>query len=467
MWYSLYLLLRLIMVQVYEFFWDKRLNYSVELKKTLKDFNSIVETSVSRHTEDIGTLFRKNNKLNKKFSIDNRNGIIDFDVENKKIIVGSRTRFSDILSETLPYGLMPKSVPELSSITVGGAISGISIESSSFKYGWGHDTVVDMDVLISSGQVLPCSATNKNQELFHAMPNSYGVLGYITRVKLALIPSKKYVLTVNLKFDNAKDAFSFIKKKIDNKYVYKETLKVDFIDCVAFSKDEIYVVLGFLTDHLSGTLSNYPRDGLYYESIKTKPHDYFTIKDYYWRWDADMFWGVTGIPILTNKWIRKIFGRCLLNSRTLRAMQRIVNEIKPPSKNKEKIVQDLGVPHENAAEFFDWLVKEINIFPMWICPVVPRKSDTPLWSYNEEKLYFDIGVFGRKLSNENPKGYYNKKIERKLLELEGNKCFYSETYFDKDQFKSVINNEKYELLKKKYDRQNRFGDLYSKVINQD
>jgi hypothetical protein len=104
---------------------------------------------------------------------------------------------------------------------------------------------------------------------------------------------------------------------------------------------------------------------------------------------------------------------------------------------------------------------------MWICPVVPRKSDTPLWSYNEEKLYFDIGVFGRKLSNENPKGYYNKKIERKLLELEGNKCFYSETYFDKDQFKSVIDNEKYELLKKKYDRQNRFGDLYSKVINQD
>jgi len=148
-------------------------------------------------------------------------------------------------------------------------------------------------------------------------------------------------------------------------------------------------------------------------------------------------------------------------------MQRIVNEIKPPSKNKEKIVQDLGVPHENAAEFFDWLVKEINIFPMWICPVVPRKSNTPLWSYNKEKLYFDIGVFGRKLSNENPKGFYNRKIEKKLLELEGNKCFYSETYFDQTQFRSVINYDEYWILKNKYDRKNRFGDLYNKVINQD
>ena len=103
MWYSLYLLLRLFIVQIYEFFWDKRLNYSVELKKTLEGFNSIIETNVSRHTEDIGTLFRKTNKLNKKFSIDNLNGIIDFDVENKTKNVGSKTRFSDIF---LPNSLV-------------------------------------------------------------------------------------------------------------------------------------------------------------------------------------------------------------------------------------------------------------------------------------------------------------------------------------------------------------------------
>ena len=42
------------MIQIYEFFWDKRLNYSVELKKTLEDFNSIIENA---YTSTINSTF--------------------------------------------------------------------------------------------------------------------------------------------------------------------------------------------------------------------------------------------------------------------------------------------------------------------------------------------------------------------------------------------------------------------------
>ena len=90
--------------------------------------------------------------------------------------------------------------------------------------------------------------------------------------------------------------------------------------------------------------------------------------------------------------------------------------------------------------------------------------DSPLWSFSDNKLYYDIGVFVRKEKNESPY-YYNKLIEEKLLELDGNKCFYSDTFFTKSQFESVIDIFTYKTLKNKYDTNNKFGDLYEKIIH--
>tara|TARA_A100001011_G_scaffold353802_1_gene395592 strand:+ start:618 stop:2003 length:1386 start_codon:yes stop_codon:yes gene_type:complete len=438
----------------------KKLNYYDELDKTINQLRKINNEKVYRKTNDIGTLFRPNDKKNNGFSLDNLKGIIHFDPENKWIEVGGKTRYYDILKFTLQHNLMPKIVPELSSITVGGAICGISIESSSFKYGWGHDSVLDMDILTASGDLLFCTKDNENKELFNAIPNSYGTLGYVTRAKIELIESKKYVKLVNHKFNNSKDAFAFLQLSVYNN-------DADFIDAVAYSSYNIVVVLGFLCDNLDHHdqkyVSDYPKNGVYYESIKQLRYDSLTIYDYIWRWDADMFWGVTGVPILKNKWFRWIFGRCMLNTRVLRAMQKVFNGFKKKNPNKEKIVQDLGIPSENAVEFFDWICNTIDKYPIWICPVVPNKMDSPFWTFNKHKLYYDIGVFRSKTHNYTDK-HYNKWIEKKLLELDGNKCFYSDTFLSEENFDKLIDPEKYDYLKEKYDPNNIFGDLYEKVV---
>tara|TARA_R110002153_G_scaffold246334_2_gene402098 strand:+ start:2468 stop:3871 length:1404 start_codon:yes stop_codon:yes gene_type:complete len=465
MLYNLFLVLRVLFYQFLEFIsFNNKLNYIEELEKTIEKYNKINDNSVSRTTNDIGTLFRKNDKKSEGFSLDNLNGIIDIDIENKTINVGGKTRFYDILNYTLKYNLMPKIVPELSSITVGGAISGISIESSSFKYGWVHDTIVDMDVLTADGDVLYCTRDNENADLFNSIPNSYGTLGYVTRAKIQLIDAKKYVKLINHKCENITEAFEFIKIAVNNK-------DTDFIDAVAYSEFNIIVVMGFLcdspyNDNGSCELSNYPNNGIYYESIKKLRYDTMTIYDYFWRWDADMFWGVTDVPILKNKWFRWCFGRCILNTRVLRALQRLFQSYQVKNNGKkEKIIQDLGVPGENVEEFYNWICNNINKYPIWICPVIPKKTNTSLWTFNENKLYFDIGVFVRKETNKE-ENYYNKLIEKKLLELNGNKCFYSDTFLSKKDFNVLINPDKYQCIKKKYDINNRFGDLYNKVINQ-
>ena len=463
MLYNLFILLRVLFYQLLELVCSNKLNYIKEMDKTLSEFRKINDVSILRKTHDIGTLFRTNNKNYKGFSLDNLNGIINIDIENKWIEVGGKTRFYDILNYTLKYNLMPKVIPELSSITVGGAICGISIESSSFKYGWVHDTIIDMDVLTASGEVLYCTRENENKELFNAMPNSYGTIGYITRAKIELVKSKPYVKLTTHKFRNTKKAFEFMRIAVNNK-------DADFIDAVAFSKHEIIVNLSFLCDDPNDiigpcALSNYPRNGIYHESIKKNRYDALTIYGYIWRWDADMFWGVTGVPILKNKWFRWIFGRCILNTRVLRALQKFFKSKKNKINENEKITQDLGIPGENVEIFYDWICNNIGEYPIWICPVIPKKMNTPLWTFNENKLYFDIGVFVKKKSKLTRPYYYNKLIEKKLLELNGNKCFYSDTFLDKNDFNKLIDPDKYAKIKKKYDENNRFGNLYEKIID--
>ena len=55
--------------------------------------------------------------------------------------VEGMTTYGTLVDETLRYGLLPAVVPQLKTITVGGAVSGLGIESSSFKYGLVHETV--------------------------------------------------------------------------------------------------------------------------------------------------------------------------------------------------------------------------------------------------------------------------------------------------------------------------------------
>src|SRR6056297_3296816 len=106
--------------------------------------------------------------------------------------VEGMTTYADLVDAALPHGLAPAIVPELKSITVGGAVSGVGIESGGFRYGLVHDTVEELDVLVADGRVLTCSP-EQYPELFHGFPNSYGSLGYATRVRIGLIPVKPFV----------------------------------------------------------------------------------------------------------------------------------------------------------------------------------------------------------------------------------------------------------------------------------
>ena len=121
--------------------------------------------------------------------------------------------YEDLVRECLARGVMPAVVPQLKTITLGGAVAGVGIESSSHRYGLVHDTMLELDVLLGDGTVVNCTASNEQSDLFFGFPNSYGTLGYALRVKAKTLPVKPYVHLFHLDYFDGRIYFQELERR--------------------------------------------------------------------------------------------------------------------------------------------------------------------------------------------------------------------------------------------------------------
>src|SRR5665647_3709720 len=58
--------------------------------------------------------------------------VLDIDTAGGWVDVEGLTTYEELVAQTLPHGVMPAVVPQLKTITVGGAAAGVGIEATSF-----------------------------------------------------------------------------------------------------------------------------------------------------------------------------------------------------------------------------------------------------------------------------------------------------------------------------------------------
>jgi len=395
-------------------------------------------------------LFRQRDSAGKHLiDVSGFDHVLAIDPERMTADVEGMITYEALLDQTLKQGLVPAVVPQLKTITVGGAVSGLGIESSSFKFGLVHETVESMDILLGDGRLVRCSC-RENRDLFFGFPNSYGTLGYALRLTVRLIPAKPYVRLVHTRFSDPKSYFARVEE------VCAEG-RTDYLDGTIFSRDEMYLTEGQFVDQ-APSLSDYTYMDIYYRSIQRKPEDWLTAKDYIWRWDTDWFWCSKQFYLQTPA-VRRLF-KWGLNSRTYQRIMRLSYKLMPDSGGTESVIQDIDIPVGNAPDFFDFLFSEIGITPIWMCPFKTRVWDlSPL----REGLYVNFG-FWDVIPSSHEKGYFNRKIEKKTAELGGAKGLYSSAWYDEPEFWSIYNQQRYAGLKQSYDPQGVFPDLYSKCV---
>lgn len=372
--------------------------------------------------------------------------------------------YSEVVEATLAQGVMPCVVPQLKSITLGGAVAGVGIESSSFRYGLVHETMLATDVLLADGTVVTCTPANEHRELFFGFPNSYGTLGYALKVIARTIPAKPYVKLDHVRHSRASDYFEDLEKRCRG--------DADFIEGTVFGSDEMVITSGRFVD-AAPYASDYTYERIYYRSIREAASDYLTARDYLWRWDTDWFWCSKNV-FAQNPLVRRLLGRERLNSVTYsrimrwnsrwgltRALYRLLGV------HPESVIQDVDIPIGNAPEFLAFLLREIGILPIWICPIgaFDASARFPLYPLRPNALYVNFGFWDVvKARKPRPPGFYNRAIERKASELGGIKSLYSDSYFPADEFWRIYDGAAYRALKERYDPDRAFADLYEKCV---
>ncbi len=139
-----------------------------------------------------------------KLDVRGLNEVLEIDPAARTCTAEPGVTFFDLAQQTLRHGLIPKLVPELKTITIGGAVSGCSVESMSYKYGGFHDNSLEYEVITARGEVLTCTPS-ENPEIFHMIHGSYGTLGLISKIKFQLIPAKKFVRMDYITYPNFQD----------------------------------------------------------------------------------------------------------------------------------------------------------------------------------------------------------------------------------------------------------------------
>ncbi|OBJ32664.1 FAD-binding oxidoreductase [Mycolicibacter heraklionensis] len=396
--------------------------------------------------------------------------VIAVDPENRTADVDGMCTYEDLVAATLPYGLAPLVVPQLKTITVGGAVSGLGIESASFRNGLPHESVLEMDVLTGDGELLAVSR-DEHEDLFHAFPNSYGTLGYSTRLRIELEAVKPFVALRHIRFDSLDELVATMDRIIDTGGL--EGVPVDYLDGVVFSPRESYLCVGIATDS-PGAVSDYTGQQIYYRSIRHAhgiKDDRLTIHDYLWRWDTDWFWCSRAFgaqhPLVRRWWPRR-YRRSSVYSKLIAYDQRfaIADRIekrhnRPP---RERVVQDIEVPLERCRQFLDWFFAHVPIEPVWLCPLRLRGDEEwPLYPIRSNRTYVNVG-FWSSVPAGATEGATNRLIEAKVSELDGHKSLYSDSYYTAAEFDELYGGETYRRIKKTYDPDSRLLDLYAKAV---
>jgi FAD/FMN-containing dehydrogenase len=375
--------------------------------------------------------------------------------------------YEDLVDVTLPRGFIPYVVPQLRSITLGGAVTGLGIESTSFRNGLPHESVLEMDVFTGAGEVV---TARPGEDLFDAFPNSYGSLGYAARIKIKLEKVPGYVDVRHVRFEDLDTLAKTVEVIVERGE--HDGVPVHGLDGVVFEPGEAYLTLATWRDGVPGSTSDYTGMQPYYRSLQERETDSLTMYDYLWRWDTDWFWcsGAFGLhdPRVRRLWPRRwrrsdVYHRIVGLENRFGVMARIDRARGKPE--RERVIQDIEVPVEQTPAFLRWFDEHVGMRPVWLCPLRAGR-DWPSYPLRPHATYINVGFWGTvPIAPGASDGDKNRAVEAKVTELGGHKSLYSDAYYDRETFDRLYGVDNQRRVKQQTDPDSRLTGLYEKAVD--
>jgi FAD/FMN-containing dehydrogenase len=366
--------------------------------------------------------------------------------------------FADVVRATLARGLLPKVVPELEGITLGGAVAGCSVESMSYRYGGFHDSCREYEIVTGTGER---RVLGPDDELFHMLHGSYGTLAILTRITFELVPAKPFVkMTYRRHCD-----FAAFAAELEDRCARGED---DFIDAIIHAPDDLVLCLGTFADS-APAVSSYRRTGIYYKSTRRLAEDHLSTFDYCFRYDTECHWLSRTVPPLEWRPVRWAVGRWFLGSTNLIRWTGRLEAILRRVNRRPDVVVDVFIPGSRFADFWQWYERDFAYWPLW---VVPYRIEEPYPWINDayaatmtDKLMIDVAVYGKR--NVDRAVDWSQVIEEKTHELGGIKTLISRNHYTPERFWEVYDRGRWSAAKRELDPGGLFRDLYEKFKPRD
>jgi FAD/FMN-containing dehydrogenase len=418
---------------------------------------------IALRKKSISNLFRYSPRHEqvRRLNLSDFDHLIAVDPVGRTLDVEGLATFERIVDATLPHGLIPPVTPELKHITIGGAICGIGIESTCFRHGFVHDGLIDADVLLGDGRVAVSSATNAHADLFEALPNSYGTLGYVLRATIRLVPVKPFVHLTTTVHAN-------VPAYLEAMRAATEEPSIEFIEGLIVSSDRLFLLTARSVDEVP-RLDDIFRQHVFYQLAQQPGDVYLTTKDYLFRYDPDWFWNIPDSP--PYRLFRRYAPLTLRNSSFYTRHTHRAAAIRSllhlnAGEDTEPLIQDWEVPWATGRDLIEFAVSHIDLEgrPWAIVPIRTSRSPT-LYPIAAHELYLNLGCYCHVKKTPGQEPYYTTRLlDRKCFELGGIKMLYSSSFLSEEAFNRIYNGDAYQKLKATYDRDNVFPGLYEKCV---
>ncbi|KAL4318513.1 hypothetical protein GQ457_18G024040 [Hibiscus cannabinus] len=420
--------------------------------------------------------------------------ILEIDKERMIARVEPLVNMGQITRTTVPMNLSLAVVAELDDLTVGGLINGYGIEGSSHIYGLFSDTVVAYEIVLADGRVVRATKDNEYSDLFYAIPWSQGTLGFLVAAEIKLIPIKEYMrLTYTPVVGNLKELAqgymdSFAPRDGDQDNPAKVP---DFVEGMVYSPTEGVFMTGRYASKEEAKKKGNKINNVgwwfkpwFYQHAQTAIKkgefvEYIPTREYYHRHTRCLYWeGKLILPFGDQFWFRFLLGWLMPPKVSL--LKATQGEAIRNYYHENHVIQDMLVPLYKVGDALEWVDREMEIYPLWLCPHRLFKLPVKTMVYPEPgfehhhrqgdteyaQMFTDVGVYyapGPVLRGEVFDGAEAvRKMEKWLIENHSFQPQYAVSELNEKDFWKMFDADLYEHVRRKYGAVGTFMSVYYK-----
>merc|ERR1712117_385408 len=280
---------------------------------------------------------------------------------------------------------------------------GTGIETTSHKFGLFQHICLSYELVMSDGSVIECSE-EENSDLFFSVPWSYGTLGFLTAVKIKMIPSKRFVKLTYKPAHTAAEG-----DRILNEELGKGGDAHMFVESLIFDKERAVVMVGDMVDSCEvsklNEIGKWHKEW-FFKHVESFLHkgtytEYIPLRDYYHRHSRSIFWEIQDIiPFGNNVVFRYLFGWLV-----------------PPKVSLLKLTQGKKIKQ---------LYEEQHVI---------------------QEMLVDIGVYGVPKTATYHHVTTSRNVEKFVRDLGGFQMLYADSYLTEEEFEGMFDHTLYNEMR--------------------